>query len=382
MIKGFIDYREGKIPFVIENYRMELFTDDDLLSDFSKEHNFKKNYILYGQYFGVGSQGQTATFFVERSMGSTCYLRCYIINTITSKDNYDTIGFQSPFLDDVFRYKYEYLDMVRGGVNLALEPRDVYKLPLVMNGMRYELKYRIGQDSRLGLLEDFNKKGELLLQLQTDDIQELYNIAMVLYRLAMFMLSTSEVPFQQITLYKNGLKAGWFYCPMVSEKAVSWSDGFFYQFDIMKYVPRILNNVAKDSGSKITQSIPLGHLGTFDTLFSPQRFLQQVMSFEYLFDKLEPGKAADKKFPLKAELKYMFDEFPQLLSNPNLSSDKVSEKIKEMRRQITHGYAYYYDFKSDFELQSLIMILDKLVRNMSLWWAGFTKEEIQEYPVL
>lgn len=38
MIKGFIDYREGKIPFVIENYRMELFTDDDLLSDFSMEH--------------------------------------------------------------------------------------------------------------------------------------------------------------------------------------------------------------------------------------------------------------------------------------------------------------------------------------------------------
>lgn len=62
MIKGFIDYREGKIPFVIENYRMELFTDDDLLSDFSMEHNFKKNYILHGQCLGVGSQGQTATF--------------------------------------------------------------------------------------------------------------------------------------------------------------------------------------------------------------------------------------------------------------------------------------------------------------------------------
>lgn len=382
MIKGFIDYKAGKIPFVIENYRMELFTDDDLLSDFSKEHNFKKNYILHGQYFGVGIHGQTATFFVERSMGSTCYLRCYIINTITSKDNYDTIGFQSPFLDDAFRYKYEYLDMVRSGINLALEPRDIYKLPLVMNGMRYELKYRIGQNSRLGLLEDFNKKGELLLQLQTDDIQELYNIAMVLYRLAMFMLSASEVPFQQITLYKNGLKAGWFYCPMVSEKAVSWSDGFFNQFDIMKYVPRILNNVAKDFGSKITQSIPLGHLGTFDTLFSPQRFLQQVMSFEYLFDKLEPDKAADKKFPLKAELKYMFDEFPQLLSNPNLSSDKVSEKIKEMRHQITHGHTYYYDFKSDSELQALILLLDKLIRNMSLLWAGFSKAEIEEYPIL
>ena len=382
MIKGFIDYREGKIPFVIENYRMELFTDDDLLSDFSKEHNFKKNYILHGQYFGVGSQGQAATFFVERSMGSTCYLRCYIINTMASKGNYDTIGFQSPFLDDVFRYKYKYLDMVREGINLALEPKVVHTIPFVMNGIRYELKYRIGQDSRLGLLEDFNKKGELLLRLQTDDIQELYNISIVLYRLAMFMLSTSEVPFQQITLYKNGLKAGWFYCPMVSEEAISCSDGFFYQFDAMKYLPHILNNIAKDSGNRITQSIPLGHLGTFDTLFSPQRFLQQVMSFEYLFDKLEPDKAANRNIYLKDELKYMLDEFPQLLSNSDLSSDKVSERIKKTRHQITHGHAYYYDFKDDSEIQSLIMILDKLVRNMSLWWAGFTKKEIQEYPVL
>lgn len=78
----------------------------------------------------------------------------------------------------------------------------------------------------------------------------------------------------------------------------------------------------------------------------------------------------------------MFDEFPQLLSNSNLSSDKVSARIKEIRHQITHGHAYYYDFKSDSELQYLIIILDKLIRNMSLWWAGFTKKEIQEYPNL
>ena len=31
MVKGFIFFRDGKIPFVIENYRMELFTDDSLL---------------------------------------------------------------------------------------------------------------------------------------------------------------------------------------------------------------------------------------------------------------------------------------------------------------------------------------------------------------
>ena len=42
MVKGFIFFRDGKIPFVIENYRMELFTDDSLLDDFCKELILKK----------------------------------------------------------------------------------------------------------------------------------------------------------------------------------------------------------------------------------------------------------------------------------------------------------------------------------------------------
>lgn len=197
----------------------------------------------------------------------------------------------------------------------------------------------------------------------------------------MFMMSKAEVPFKQITLYKKGIKAGWFYCPLVSEKAVSGNDVFFNELDIMKYIPKILNNIAIDSGNKITKSIPLGHLGSFDTLFSPQRFLEQVMAFEYLFEKLEHKKSKDRKFPLKDELKYMINEFPQLIKS-NLSSDEVSEKIKEMRRQIAHGYTYYYDFKNDSEIKYVIILLDKLIRNMSLWWVGVSKQEIEEYPVL
>ncbi len=318
---------------------------------------------------------------MEYSIGSTCYLRCYIIDSLASEGEYEAIGLQSPFLDDIFRYKYKYLDMVREGINLALEPKDVYVIPFDMNNNHYELKYRIGHDNRLGLLEDFEKKGELLLTLQTDDIQECYNISVVLYRLAMFMMSKAEVPFKQITLYKKGIKAGWFYCPLVSEKAVSGNDVFFNELDIMKYIPKILNNIAIDSGNKITKSIPLGHLGSFDTLFSPQRFLEQVMAFEYLFEKLEHKKSKDRKFPLKDELKYMINEFPQLIKS-NLSSDEVSEKIKEMRGQIAHGYTYYYDFKNDSEIKYVIILLDKLIRNMSLWWVGVSKQEIEEYPVL
>ena len=382
MVKGFIDFRDGKIPFVIENYRMELFTDDDILNDFSKEYNFKKNYILHGQYFPVGIQGQSATFLVDYSMGRTCYLRCYIINMMGSDGGFDSIGFQSPFLDDIFRYKYEYLDLVRKGTNLALGPKNVYTIPFSMGNRHYQLSYCVGQDNRLGLLEDFDKKGEVLLSLHTNDIQEYYNLSVVLCRLAMFMTSNSEVQFRQIILYKNGQKEGWFYCPMVSEKAVSWNDIIFCKLDIMKYIPKILNNIAIDSGDRITKSVPLGHLGNSDTMFSPQRFLEQVTSFEYLFDKLEPKKAKDRKFPLKDELKDMFDEFPQLLQKTRWLSDEAGEKIKETRRQITHGYAYYYDFNDNSDMQYLMLLLDKLIRNMSLRWVKFSKKEIEEYPVL
>lgn len=382
MINGFIGFKEARIPFVMENYRMELFTDDDILKDFSKEYNFKKDYLLHGQYFADGIQGQTATFFVDYSLGNTCYLRCYIIGMLTSDGCYDSIGFQSPFLDDVFRYKYEYLDLAREGVNLALEPKVVYTIPFSMDHNCYELKYRIGQDNRLGILEDFDKKGELVLPLHTNDIQECYDLSVVLYRLAMFMNSDPEVPFRQITLYKGGLKEGWFYCPLVSENAKSWYDGLFHDFDIMKYIPRILSNIAIDSGNSITRSVPLGHLGNNNTMFSPQRFLEQVMSFEYLFDKLEPKKAKNRKFPLKAELQYMFDEFPQLLQKTRWSSDEASEIIKETRRQITHGHAYFYDFRDESDIQRLIILLDKLINNMSLLWIGFSKQEIEEYPVL
>ena len=149
----------------------------------------------------------------------------------------------------------------------------------------------------------------------------------------------------------------------------------------MKYIPRILNNIALDSGNKITQSIPLGHLKDTDSLFSPQRFMEQVMAFEYLFDKLEPQKAKAKEFPLKVELKYMLDKFPKLLSNYRLSSEQIGEQIKELRRSIAHGHAYYYDFETDIVTQRLIILLDKLIRNMSLLWIGFSKEEIMDYPL-
>ena len=381
MGKGFVFFRDGKIPFVIEDYRLELFTDDELLGEFTKEYNFKSNYILRGQYFRNGIHGQPATFLIERSIGSTCYLKCYIVNMPTTDEDYDTIGLQSPFLDDVFRYNYEYIDSIRAGINLALEPKDLYNLSFSMDGNSYNATYRIGYDNSLGLLEDREKKGEFLVPVCTDEIQEAYNLSMIFYRLAMFMTSHANAPFKRITLYKNGHKVGWFFCPFVSEIAVSGNDVLFHELDVMKYVPKILRNIAMDSGNKITKSVPLGHLSDFDNLLSPRRFMEQIMAFEYLFDKLEPKKANDKSISLKKELKEMLDKFPELLHNKSLSPESASEQIKTMRNSIAHGHAYYYDFKSDSHTQYLIFLLDKLIRKMSLLWIGFTKKEIEEYPV-
>lgn len=375
MVKGFINYKGGKIPFTIDGFCMELFTDDSLLSDFCQEYNRKEDYILQGQCFHDGYHGLDATFFVEYSMGATCYLRCYIIYTIGASHDFDTIGFQSLYLDDVFRYKYEYLRLVREGHNLASKPETLYEIPFSMNEIEYKLTYQIGHDNGLGLLEDFEKQGEILIKAESKDIHECNNLSTVLHRVAMFMSSYEKAPFKRISLYKGGRRSGSFFCPFISEEAASCQDFRFYNFDVMNYLPRILSNIALDSGNRITQSVPLGHLGDYDSQFTPQRFIQQVMSFEYLYAKLEHENA---KYRLNAQLAEMFDTYPETLFQ-NSTSDEVSEAIRKTRVDITHGHAYYYDFKNDRNMMRKILMLDSLIHKMSLQLMDFSKAEIDAF---
>lgn len=61
-IKGFVNYNNGKIPFVLEKYNLELFSDNELIKNFLKEYNSKNNYILTGQYFRMGTTPENITF--------------------------------------------------------------------------------------------------------------------------------------------------------------------------------------------------------------------------------------------------------------------------------------------------------------------------------
>lgn len=379
MVKGFILYKNGKIPFVIERYRMELFTDDIILNDFMQEHNKKKNYILSGQYFSLGVEPRRITILVEYSMGSTCYLSCYIVENLHVKEGYNEIGIQSSYLDDVFRYKYNYIDLSRTGINFAVDIKEIYSIPFEMENNTYNLKYCIGYNGNLGLLEDFERSGEVRVRLNERTILECAEIVRVLHRFSMFMNSQADVSFKRIALYNDGILVGCFFSDNICEDNISVKDVMFFELDVMKFVPKILNNIAQDCGSKITRSVPLGHLSNIKTEYSPQRFIEQVMAFEYLFEKIEPRKAMSSNWTLKKELVFMFDSFPQILEKSTLDAQMVSKKIKDTRIDIVHGYAYYYDFTSDNKLQYIINQFDKLIKAMSLKWMGFSNEEIMEF---
>lgn len=379
MVKGFILYKNEKIPFVIDKYRMELFTDDKILNDFMQEYNKKKNYILSGVYFSFGTEPKNITILVECSWGSICYLSCYIVENLHVKEGYNEIGIQSSYLDSVFRYKYNYIDLSRTGMNFAVDIKEVYSIPFEMENNTYNLKYCIGHNGKLGLLEDFERNGDARIRLKEGTILECARIVRILHRFSMFMNSQADVSFKKIALYNDGILAGCFFSDNICEENFSVNDVMFFKLDVMKFVPKILNNIAQDCRSKITRSVPLGHLSNTKTEYSPQRFIEQVMAFEYLFEKIEPEKAKSKSWILKKELVFMFDLFPGILEKSIFNAHRVSEEIKKTRIDIVHGYAYYYDFASDNKLHYIIIQFDRLIKAMSLMWMGFSNEEIMEF---
>lgn len=64
MVKGFIFFRTGKIPFVIENTVWICLQMTHYWKYFVMEYNFKENYILQGLCFDIGPHGRKATFLV------------------------------------------------------------------------------------------------------------------------------------------------------------------------------------------------------------------------------------------------------------------------------------------------------------------------------
>ena len=84
---------------------------------------------------------------------------------------------------------------------------------------------------------------------------------------------------------------------------------------------------------------------------------------------------------LKKKLIYAFNLFPELLTGTNKSAEIISDDIKEIRRTVAHGYAYYYDFKTDSKVKYYILLLDKLIKKMSLKWIGFSESEIKNFSI-
>lgn len=379
MFKGIINYQNGKIPFIIDNYQMSLFSEEELVSLFVKEYNFRQNYILTGQCFIEGNISRNITLLIEKSMGNTCYLTCFIIYGVCFDKKINAINFESKTLDSIFQYKYHYLDLSRGGINLGIEKKEIYSIPFNIKNISYELKYLIGTNSHLGLLENFEMRGNTSVGLQNEKIEDYYRIIILMNRFCEFITSTNDVTFERITLSENDFNVADIFCKYVSDNAIEDMDIIFHEFPIMKYTPKILDNLAVELDSKITKSIPLGHLGNYGNFYTPYRFIEQITAFEYLFDKLEPKKAKSKGCPLKVELKLMFDVFPEILNGARMDSNKIADMIKEIRVNIIHGYAYYYDFSNDTDILLCIIKLADLIQRMSLRHIGFKNSEISDF---
>lgn len=375
IIKGFVNYNSEKIPFVLVDYKMELFGEDELINAFIKEHNFKNNCILAGQHYRMGTTPENITLLVDRFMGSTCYVTCYILERMRHDTGFDCINFQSRSLDSIFKYKYNYIDLSRAGVNLSNGEYEVYKIPFTLENQTYDLSYKIGQQTKLGLLEDFSAWGVSSIPLKCSDIHECYKIAILLDRFSKFLINHSYTPFKKIILSKGGFPVGWFYYNNLSDDPYGDYDGIFQDYDVEKYSPKILDNIGANPKDKIVTSIPLGHLSNHENLFAPQRFMEQVMAFEYLYHKLYPSK---NNAYLINKLVEMFDEFPKILDGKT-TSHSIAEEIKELRRRITHGYEYYYTFENDTKAMYNICKLDTLIKLMSLKVIGFNSQEIDDY---
>lgn len=194
-----------------------------------------------------------------------------------------------------------------------------------------------------------------------------------------FISNSSDVYFRRITFTDGVRPAAFFYCKSVSEKSSGGMDVFYHDFNVMKYVPKIIENLAKELGNRITESVTLGHIENYESMFTPQRFIEQIMAFEYLFEKLEPEKAEQRNFHLIDELELMLGVFPDVIAGVRKSTRKIADEIKNLRVDIVHGHAYYYDFANDHNIQYYMLMLDKLIERMNLKLVGFNDEEIKTF---
>lgn len=381
MHKGFIDYRNTKIPFVIDDFKLELFSQDDILDTFMQEYRTSKNFLLTGECILFGKSARKIILLVEDFSAYLFNLSCYIIHRFERAEAYDEICFRSQVLDSIFQYKYHYLDLCRAGSNLNSSENIVYAVPFDINTDKHTLTYKIGSTHILGMLEKFDNVGKTSITLSQSDIYECRQLVLLMERLSSFLTSCPRITFNHISLFNKGFPEATFYCKQVCDDAFLDFDIIFYQFSVDTYIPRILQHLAAENDTKITKSIPLGHLGEYNSPFTPQRFIEQVIAFEYLFEKLENKKAKDKKVHLKDELKFMIDEFPQIVDGTHHTSDSLADSIKELRRTITHGYEYFYTFAHDDEKKLLVIKLAKLIRCMSLRLMGFSNDEIKNYKI-
>lgn len=383
MKKGFINFNDTKIPFILDKeYKLELFGEPHILSSFSKTYNFKKDYVLSGQCIDNGYMEREIILTVKYSISNICYINSYAIANSNKKLCFDEIIFSSKMINDIFQFNYNARQLSEKGVDLTKTLTTIYSDTFLIGDTKYDLKYSIGGRKIWPFpLDRMKINGELSISSLKSDILECSKICILIERFIKFMCAYADIIIDKIILMSNNFPIGHLYFNFKNKTDYHSDEIFFLETTPQSYCSKILDNLSLNLSNNISVSIPLGHIRNNTNKQSPQRFIEQIFSFEYIYAKLNPGeKSKRKQKSLEEKLKKYFDEYNDIINLKTFSAKKnYPNLIKELRRQITHGEKYYYEFKEYEEEYTYMIILDSLIEAMSLSYMGFTHTEIKKF---
>lgn len=381
MHNGFIFFNNIKIPFAIDsdNIHMQVFSDNESdIKSFLNSYAHKQDFVLKGNVFNAFSFKRDIFCFVSSFKGKLAILNSFATLDCLEGKNVDKICFQSSLLDDIFQYKYRFLELARGNVNISNHPVVTEHFDFSFNNEKKTAEFLVGQDSKFGFMNTFKHSGVLEVGFSFSEIDSLFSLVTLVKRYVIFLTSFLNISFSDIFLTKKGLRIGTVFLPL-SKNENEKLDVLFFGFKNYSFSTKIIENLAIDLGSEIKQSIPLFHMKTEDNFFDPSRFLRQVMSFEYLYKRIEANNHKNKRETLSNKLCCMMRKFPDHFSNCNGKLFCLAKNIADFRNSIFHGGQLFYNREPNDNFGHFFFIMDSLIEKMSLLYLGLNEIDIDNF---
>lgn len=380
ILNGFIYENEKKFGFSLYDFSLKLFSDiSDDISEFSREHNFKKDYILKGTIFKGNFIPQDILLLIDYSMGASCFVKSYIVSDLSEIKNFDSIVIYSDLLDDIFRYRHILLDRFKKEKDktFSLNESKEESYNFICNSKQHDFNFYVGNKFERGICSLFKLCGKYEIT-NVDNIIDATHIITSLYKYMVFLSQHSNVGIDMMYLHSNNNRVASFYLKEFSSNYTNQIAEYQINKNILTFSSKILNNICLDLGAELNNSIPIKHIKNFNNHFSPIRFIEQVYSFEYLFNRVYPKSISNltEKAELKSKLKFAMTHNKDYIDIKEESILTFANEIKELRRHIMHGHIYVEEIND--KQKRYLILMDDLLKFMSFRLIGLSELEIKD----